>query len=283
MSEPSAPVSPEEYEEACRQLESLLAAEEARKLIGCLERVVRFEAARGIRGSEGFAARLGGGATPARRTALISDIHGNIDGLRVVLADIEQAGCDRIVCLGDFVEGGGGDDEVVKTLRDLGVRAVRGNHDEYNDVVLARETREYLAQLPETVIEGDVLYTHISPRRIKRKLNHAIEAWNVFEEGTFRLLFVGHVHVPLLFAATCPSYGEATPVAFEYNRPTPLEPHERYIACVGSVGYGRDQVGKLRYAIHDRQASTIEFRAIEGPLLRFDDALAGPSGAQAPA
>lgn len=276
-------MSPEEYEEACRQLEPLLAAEEARRLIDCFERIVRYEAAHGIVGSEGFAARLVGGATPARRTALISDIHGNIEGLRVVLADIEREGCDRIVCLGDFVEGGSGDDEVVATLRALGVRAVRGNHDEYNDVVLARETRDYLAQLPETLVEGDVHFTHISPRRIKRKLNHAVEAWNVFEEGGFRLLFVGHVHVPLLFAATCPSYGEATPVAFEYNRPTPLEPRERYIACVGSVGYGRDRVGKLRYAIHDRQEATIEFRAIEGPLLRFDETLAGPSGAQAPA
>jgi predicted phosphodiesterase len=283
MSVSPAPVSPEEYEEACRQLESLLAAEEARRLIECLERIIRYEAARGVPGTEGFAARLAGGAPAARRTALISDIHGNIEGLRVVLADIEREGCDRIVCLGDFVEGGSGDDEVVATLRGLGVRAVRGNHDEYNDVVLARETRDYLAQLPDELVEGDVRFTHISPRRIKRKLNHAVEAWNVFEEGDFRLLFVGHVHVPLLFAATCPSYGEATPVAFEYNRPMPLEPGERYIACVGSVGYGRDRVGKLRYAIHDRQAATLEFRAIEGPLLRFDETLAGPSGAQLPA
>jgi hypothetical protein len=46
---------------------------------------------------------------------------------------------------------------------------------------------------------------------------------------------------------------------------------------VGSVGYGRDLVGKLRYAIHDREAATIEFRAIEGPLLPMDETLGGPT------
>ncbi|MAH67454.1 MAG: phosphoesterase, partial [Phycisphaerae bacterium] len=37
------------------------------------------------------------------RTALISDIHGNLDALQVVLADVDRRGVDEIVCLGDIV------------------------------------------------------------------------------------------------------------------------------------------------------------------------------------
>ena len=35
------------------------------------------------------------------RIALISDIHGNLVSLEVVLADIRQTGVDHSVCLGD--------------------------------------------------------------------------------------------------------------------------------------------------------------------------------------
>jgi hypothetical protein len=148
MSAPNAPVLPEDYEEACRRLETLLASAEARTLLECLERIVRYESEHGIDRSEGFASRLGTKAPAARRTAIISDIHGNLEGLRAVLADIARQACDRILCLGDLVDGGPANDEVVATLRDMGVRTVRGNHDEHNDVVLAEQTRAWLPPCP---------------------------------------------------------------------------------------------------------------------------------------
>ena len=37
------------------------------------------------------------------RQALISDIHGNLEALTAVLADIREQRVDRIVCLGDVV------------------------------------------------------------------------------------------------------------------------------------------------------------------------------------
>ena len=37
------------------------------------------------------------------KTALISDIHGNIDALESALADIDQQGITEILCLGDIV------------------------------------------------------------------------------------------------------------------------------------------------------------------------------------
>lgn len=247
---------------------------EARQLAADIERIVRFELGPGVEPALRLAARLSAPAAPAaRRTALISDIHGHLAGLRAVLDDIARQDCDRIVCLGDLVEGGPDNEAVIELLRAQGIPCVRGNHDEINDLSLSHEARSYLRALPESIVERDTLFVHISPRPIKRKLNHVTEAWNVFDETPYRLIFVGHVHVPLIFGARCADFGSATLHAFDYNRPFALDPDDRYIVSVGSVGYGRDAVGKLRYAIHDRTAGTVELRAVDGPLLPFDHAL----------
>lgn len=274
--------SGDDYRREAEALERRLAGDErALDLLASLERILAYEIASALPDEERLLGRLlGRGASGARRTALISDIHGNLPGLAAVFEDIERCGCDRILCLGDLVDGGDHDEEVVDSLRKRGIRSVRGNHDENNDLRLAAATQEYLARLPEYIVEGDVVYTHISPRKRKRKVNHSVEAWNAFEDASFRVAFIGHAHVPLVFARRCERHGEATPVDFEYNRPVPLAPDERYIVCVGSVGYGRDEVGKLRYAIHDRGAGTVELRAVDGPLLQMDHSLrlsaAGP-------
>jgi predicted phosphodiesterase len=65
------------------------------------------------------------------KIALISDIHGNLLGLQAVIEDIEACRCDRIICLGDMVDGGNYNDEVVRFIRDNEIACVRGNHDEY--------------------------------------------------------------------------------------------------------------------------------------------------------
>lgn len=235
---------------------------------------MRFEVAQAIPPGETLAARLAAPKRPrARRTAVISDIHGNHAGLLAVLADISEQGCERIVCLGDLVEGGPHNEEVIETLQRLAVPCVRGNHDENNDVALSEAARGFLAALPERLVEDDTLYVHISPRPIARKINHEVEAWNVFDETHYRLVFIGHVHIPYIFGKRSAAYGEAARHAFEYNRPFALSADDRYIVSVGSVGYGRDPVGKIRYAIYDGPAHTVELRLVEGPVLPMDYAL----------
>ncbi len=53
------------------------------------------------------------------RIALISDIHSNLTALEAVLADIERAGVDQIVFLGDAATLGPHPREVVAHLRAL--------------------------------------------------------------------------------------------------------------------------------------------------------------------
>jgi predicted phosphodiesterase len=63
------------------------------------------------------------------RIAVLSDIHGNAYALDAALADLARERADRIVCLGDCIQGGPQPREVVERLRALACPIVMGNAD----------------------------------------------------------------------------------------------------------------------------------------------------------
>jgi putative phosphoesterase len=65
------------------------------------------------------------------RIAIISDIHGNCVALDAVLADIQAANVDSVVCLGDAIQGGPQPAKTVERLRALGCPVVMGNADDW--------------------------------------------------------------------------------------------------------------------------------------------------------
>ena len=64
------------------------------------------------------------------RIAIFSDIHGNLQALESVLADIEAQKPDRIYCLGDLVGYGANPNEVTERLRRDAHPTVMGNYDD---------------------------------------------------------------------------------------------------------------------------------------------------------
>lgn len=66
------------------------------------------------------------------RFAVFSDVHGNIQALNAVLADMDQRGpFDVIVFAGDLVYGGADPQACVNALRERDIPAVYGNTDEF--------------------------------------------------------------------------------------------------------------------------------------------------------
>jgi len=93
------------------------------------------------------------------RTAVLSDIHGNAVAFDAVLADLERRPVDRVICLGDAIQGGPQPAEVVARLRALGCPVVMGNAD------------AFLLRGVETGHEDS------SPER--RTILHAVREWSV--------------------------------------------------------------------------------------------------------
>jgi predicted phosphodiesterase len=261
----------DEYKLAVKDVIKYITDSHTKSLVKEVEKILRFEIEHNIPEKERISTLLSKPVkAPKVRTAIISDIHGSYDGLLATLEDIENNKCKRIICLGDIVEGGPDNEKVINALIELKIPCIRGNHDEINDLKLSESSNTYLINLPERIEEEETLYIHISPRAINRMINHEIEAWNVFNESDFKLIFTGHVHVPFIFGEQCDLFGTAKRHVFEYNQPFSLQANDRYIISVGSIAYGRDQIGKIRYAIHDPLENTIEHRTVKGPVLEYD-------------
>ena len=63
------------------------------------------------------------------KTALVSDIHGNLEAIEAVLEDIDAQQAERVVCLGDIIGYGPNPRECIDRAQEMDL-CLLGNHDE---------------------------------------------------------------------------------------------------------------------------------------------------------
>ena len=80
--------------------------------------------------------------------ALVSDVHGNDDALAAVVAELERLEIERVVCLGDVVQGGSQPTKVLDRLAALGWPVILGNADAF--------VLEVPARSPEPITEAQL-------------------------------------------------------------------------------------------------------------------------------
>ena len=160
------------------------------------------------------------------RIAVISDIHGNCLALETVLTDIKQSRINKLVCLGDAVQGGPQPAETVALLRDLACPTVMGNSDDWlltgvttesltplqyqiRDWTLSKLSamdREFIARFQPTIeIELSknkrLLCFHGSPRSYDDNILSTTtdaELQELLGDGLSYIYAGGHVHSQLL-------------------------------------------------------------------------------------
>lgn len=66
-----------------------------------------------------------------KRYAIISDVHGNIEGLNAILEDIKTRNIDDIYSLGDIIDEGPNSKECVDKFIELNIKSTLGNHELY--------------------------------------------------------------------------------------------------------------------------------------------------------
>lgn len=223
------------------------------------------------------------------RQALISDIHGNLEALKAVMADIQLQKVERIVCLGDIVGYGPNPCQCLDIVMQKCSLTILGNHDQaalfdpegFNPVALRaiywtrdeldrgpgpasaiNRRWDFLSELPKSHKEGDILFVHGSPRDATNEyvfpetIYDQLRMKALFDRVTL-LCFQGHTHMPGVFTAD----GEfITPDDCDYLFGLS---HEKLMINVGSVGQPRDEDPRSCYVILDDQRGEIEFRRIE--------------------
>jgi diadenosine tetraphosphatase ApaH/serine/threonine PP2A family protein phosphatase len=221
---------------------------------------------------------------------LISDIHGNLDALKSVIADAEANGAERLICLGDVVGYGPYPGECLDLVRRCGA-VLMGNHEEA--LIYGAEnfnprakraidwTREFLKSdgddqtrknrwavlenLQLHAQDGQFLFTHASPRQPTREYVMPRDAKNPGKMNEiFALIphvcFVGHTHIPGVFLED----QSFTPPSELWGNTYFVEPDEKALVNIGSVGQPRDGDNRSCYCLLDDDpgAPRVIFRRI---------------------
>lgn len=235
------------------------------------------------------------------KIAVISCIHGNLEALNAVLADIDQQGADQTFCLGDLVGYGPYPNEVVEIIRDRQIPACQGCWDEdiidglnacecsypsllaekrgrlaheWTDAEVTAQTREYLAQMPLTLRHENLCFVHGSPQSQHEYLLPETSAFMALERVLSTgadVLFCGHTHVPyvrtlsdgqLQIRVVSETNNEVNVSKTNKSSQTLTTPLKR-IVNAGSVGEPRHGKPQATYVIYDTLTEQTIFREVD--------------------
>jgi predicted phosphodiesterase len=212
------------------------------------------------------------------RYAVIADIHANLEGLEVVLADSKEQKCTHYCCVGDVVGYNANPKECLDIVRTMGMPVVKGNHDEYcsseEDLEgfnphaaeavnwtrkqLSTEDRQWLRDLKYVRLVASFSMVHATldgPQRWGYVFDKLAAAASFTYQNT-AVCFFGHTHVPVAFVRDSMVRG-GTYSKFR------VEPGKKYFVNVGAVGQPRDGNPKAGYVIYDLNEGTIELRRLD--------------------
>ncbi|MGF1990826.1 MAG: metallophosphoesterase family protein [Nostoc sp. ZfuVER08] len=225
------------------------------------------------------------------KIAVISCIHGNYEALNAVLLDIEEQKAEKIFCVGDLVGYGPHPNAVISQIHALDIPTCVGCWDEdiveglnacdcsypsllaekrgiqaheWTNKEIHPENREFLAQLPYSLKEGNLAFVHGSPHSNHEYLLPELDAFVALERvlsTNADVLFCGHTHVP--YARTLDAgqlqirLGRGEKVS-EIEFISPL----KRIVNVGSVGEPRHGRPNATYVIYDTDTQKVKLREV---------------------
>jgi diadenosine tetraphosphatase ApaH/serine/threonine PP2A family protein phosphatase len=222
------------------------------------------------------------------RLAILSDIHSNMRALTACLAHARQQGAERFFFLGDLVGYGAEPAAVLDCVMSLaaqGAIAIKGNHDDmalhppaaeltlgsmgaqWTHDQLSMQHRQFMAQLPMTALEGDVLLVHASALRPQdwryvddaRSAHASLSAATAAHPGV-RYVLGGHVHHQTLYYRG--SNDQLMPFSPVPGVGVPVPRHRCWIATVGSVGQPRDHDTRAMYVVFDTTEQRMTFHRV---------------------
>lgn len=214
------------------------------------------------------------------RIAFISDVHANLEAMQATLDDIREHRIDTIHFLGDAVGYGCDPNACIELIkRNCDVKLL-GNHEfgalelqsvecfndiarttlEWSKTELTRRSVTLLADFELEATRGDFQMVHASPRSPESweyilSLDDAREQFGCFNTQT---LLIGHSHVPAIFCLAPDGMISHRSIA-----ETELDPDNRYILNVGSVGQPRDNDPRACYLTIDTKTSIVRYHRVE--------------------
>jgi len=219
---------------------------------------------------------------------IFGDIHSNLESLTVLMDYCKSQNITDFICCGDIVGYGPSPVECIEKLFSLpGIRFVMGNHDAgvcgklelswfndkaresllYTKSVVNLEQVELLVSLPEKLAVNNFIVVHGSPRMFLKE--YLIAEKNIKENIDYfnsQICFVGHTHIPFVFTEEKNKKSRLDGISG--NSAVILEPGNRYIINIGSVGQPRDNDPKLCFVIYDTDRGLINFMRLKYNIIQ---------------
>lgn len=199
------------------------------------------------------------------KTAIISDIHSNLEALTVVLNYLEkEEKVDEIVCLGDIVGYGADPEACLNKIFSVTNNICMGNHDyavlnpalennmNIRAVTAIRWTRTQVGKKMEkeknrfqkSIIKDNIIFVHSNPiNPYSWDYIYDYEAELYLNKMDYNLCFIGHTHSPGIFCNSKIKYKNENQYILDKNSKT--------IINVGSVGQPRDRDIRACFVIFD--------------------------------
>lgn len=215
------------------------------------------------------------------KIAVISDIHGNLEAFRQVLADIGEAGAEKIVCLGDVIGYGPEPEEVVRMIVELGIPTVMGNHEWavsdvqhlnwFNPVarlslvmtmnMLSESSVKFISDLEPSIVSDNCRFVHGFPPKSINKYLFQVSDGDIrtfLRDASESICFVGHTHDLEIIG-----YDGESVYHTEFRKGiNTLNGRHGYIVNIGSVGQPRDGNNNAKYTILDTAENTLDLRYV---------------------
>ncbi len=198
------------------------------------------------------------------RIGIFSDVHSNIEAMKIVQDFYATQNIDKFVCLGDVVGYGANPNPCCDIVRTIASHTVLGNHDAavadrmdyayYYDAArnalnwhrtkISDENYEWLRGLKYRVDDFGLTFTHGSPKNLEEfdyiftpaQAETLLDMWD--ELG--QVVFIGHSHLTKCFS---------------------LHP-EQGVREVASVGQPRDNNNRSCCTIYDSEQQTVTYHRL---------------------
>jgi predicted phosphodiesterase len=213
------------------------------------------------------------------RTAILADIHGNLEALEKFESHSGTLGIDDYVFLGDAVGYGANPNECFEWVLEHARIFILGNHEKavidpglrdwFNDDAreaiiwtaerLDEKYRKEIRKLPYLCVEQSSTFTHGSsdePEKF-RYLMSVYDAQPTFCALQTPLCFFGHTHIPGYMA------DKMRHARYLNSGVLRLKGGESYLLNPGSIGQPRDRDPRLSYGIYDHEEQTFEILRVE--------------------
>lgn len=212
------------------------------------------------------------------KTAVISDIHSNLEALKSTLKYIEKIGVDSIICLGDIIGYGAQPNECCDLVREKVKDIVIGNHDAgccglldsswFNPVAirsldwtvdtLTDENMQWLKGLPYSLEQNGNVFSHALLYKKEEFYydDELIPIYYSFSEmdENCGISFIGHSHKSNVLKAD----KKNNRLREWQNIPEILiDDDYKYIINVGSVGQPRDKNPNAGFSIIEKKEDSI--------------------------